>query len=48
MVEALRAYGSPELIKSIDRYHDEVFRIADRDVQKTEDLFAYLTGTADA
>ncbi|HEY9503180.1 MAG TPA: hypothetical protein VIR01_16215, partial [Pyrinomonadaceae bacterium] len=48
MVEALRAHGSPQLIQTIDRYHDEVFRIADRGVQKTEDLFAYLTGTADA
>jgi len=48
MVEALKAHGSPDLIKTIDRYQDEVFRLADRGVQKTEDLFAYLTGTADA
>ncbi|MCI0564806.1 MAG: hypothetical protein MN733_40585 [Nitrososphaera sp.] len=47
MVEALRAHGSPDLIKTINRYHDEVFRLAEN-VQKTEDLFTYLTGTADA
>jgi hypothetical protein len=47
MVEALRAHGSPGLIETINRYHDEVFRLADR-VQKTEDLFTYLTGNADA
>ncbi len=47
MVEALRAHGSPDLIQTINRYHDEVFALADR-VQKTEDLFTYLTGTVDA
>lgn len=47
MIEALRAHGSSDLIQTINRYHDQVFALADR-VQKTEDLFTYLTGNADA